>query len=193
MPIRIGDQGGPMNRGASASGGGGGGLSVVDAITSGVKALLSRSLNPFSVTLPSNTFNPEGADTFDIERLVTLDAGATEAVISYTALESQTIRFIRYGVFTNVVLGDNVRFLPTINGNRILKFHGDPMNDFAIYLSVGPDLTENSLRQCDVTLSPGQTLQWVAKNLSGAKAEFGVRMRGYLINQNSNPTRGFGG
>lgn len=192
MTLKVGNEGPSINRGPENKNIGGGSGGATSAIIESAKAILNRLSNPFNVILPSNTFNPEGAETFDIERLVSLDVGEENTIMEYTAKESQTIRFIKYGMFTNVVLGQNVRFYPTINGNRILKFHGDPMNDFALYLSVGPDLTENSMRNCDIVLSPGQTVRWVAKNLSGARADFGVRMRGYLINANT-ISRSFGG
>lgn len=190
--LQTGNEGKPMRKGVESEGGASGGMSVASAIIHSAKSILNRMMNPFSVTLPSNNFNPEGAETFDIERLVSLDAGEESVILEYTAKESQTIRFIKYGMFNNIVLGSNVRFYPTINGNRVLKFHGDPMLDFALYLAVGPDLTENSMRTCDITLSPGQTLRWVGRNLSGAKGELGVRMRGYLINANT-ISRPFGG
>lgn len=190
--LEVGNEGKPILRGPEQQGGSSGGVSVASAIIQSTKAILNRMMNPFSVILPLNTFNPDGAETFDIEKLVSLNAGEEATILEYTAKESQTIRFIKYGMYTNVVLGANVRFEPTIQGNRILKFHGDPMLNFALYLSVGPDLSENSLKTCDVILTPGQTIKWIGRNLSGANANLGVRMRGYLVNNNSN-SKGFGG
>lgn len=190
--LKIGNEGNPMRRGNEAEKASSGGMSLGQAVMESAKAILNRMKNPFNVFLPTNHYSPEGAETFDIERLVSIDPATTETVLLYTAKESQTIRFIRYGMFNNVVLGANVKFYPTINGNRILKWHGDPQDNFSLYLSVGPDLTENSLRPCDIVLTAGQTLEWRVANLSGSKADFGVRMRGYLINQNTSE-RGFGG
>lgn len=169
------------------------GISPVFAIVEGVRSLLNRMKNTFSVALPENHFSPEGSDQFDIRVVGTIDAGATEVLMSYTALESQTVRFIRYGIYTNILLAPNVNFFPTKNGSRILRYHGDPNDDFKLNFSVGPDLTENSMCPCDVMLRAGETLEWKVENAGSVKSDVGVRMRGYLVTENKNGNRGFGG
>lgn len=147
----------------------------------------------FRVLLPENHYAPEGADTFDIRVVGTLDPASTETILSFTAQDSQTVRFIRYGLYTNIVPAPNVDFLPTLEGSRILRYHGDPLDDFKLNLSVGPDLTENSLIPCDVLVLPGQTIKWTVKNNGGVKSDIGVRMRGYLVTASQASKRSFGG
>jgi hypothetical protein len=171
---------------------GGQGLSVQGSIQMAVKAMLERMMNPFKITLPVNFYNPVGADSFDIRALDVFTAGQKKVLMTYTAKAGQTIHFIKYGLFTDILSADNVRFYPTIDGNRILRYHGDPNNDFALNLSVGPDLTEDSMIPCEFDLKAGQTLQIVGENLSGADADLGVRFRGYIVNENAS-SRGFGG
>lgn len=172
--------------------GSGGGLSVAQAISMAVKSILDRMMNPFKVTFPPNFYNPVGTDSFDIRALDSFTSGEKKVVMRYEAKEGQTIRFIKYGLFTNILKADDVRWFITINGNRILRYHGDPQQDFALNLSVGPDLTENSLIPCDFDLKTGQILEILAENASGANADIGARFRGYLVNENQS-SRGFGG
>jgi len=169
------------------------GASPAFMIAEGVKALLNRMSNTFKVNLPENHYSPEGSDQFDIRVVGVVQAGATEVLMSYRAENSQTIRFIKYGMFTNILLATNVTFFPTKDGSRILRYHGDPNDDFKLNFSVGPDLTENSLITCDVTLRAGEELRWTVTNNGTVGAEVGVRMKGFLVNDNSNGNRGFGG
>ena len=168
-------------------------INLVPVIIDAVKTILNRMKSAFAVTLPENHYSPEGSDQFDIRVVGIIEAGATETLLSYTAENSQTIRFIKYGIYTNIVLATNVDFFPTKNGSRILRYHGDPNDDFRLNLSVGPDLTENSLITCDITLRAGEVLEWKAKNLGAVASDVGVRMRGFLVTENRNGSRGFGG
>jgi hypothetical protein len=163
------------------------------AIVEGVKSILNRMKNAFSVNLPENHYAPEGADSFDIRVVGIIDPESKETLLSYKALDSQTIRFIRYGIYTNIVPGQNVDFFPTKQGSRILRYHGDCNDNFKLNLSVGPDLTENSLIPCDIILRPGEVLEWKVVNNGAVKSDVGVRMRGFLVNENKNGGRGFGG
>jgi hypothetical protein len=178
---------------SGGSGRSGQGATVQFVIMEAVRSLLNRMLNPFRVSLPEHHFSPDGADTFDIRVIGIIDPNAEETLMSYTAKESQTIRFIRYGIYTNILLATNVEFYPTKDGSRILRYHGDPNDDFRLNCSIGTDLTENAMIPCDVTLQAGQKLEWKVKNNGLTKADIGVRMRGYLVNENKNGTRGFGG
>jgi len=176
----------------SPSRGGGGQMSVSEAIISGVKTLLERMMNPFKVSFPTNYYNPVGADSFDIRALDVFAANETKVLFEYKAKEGQTIKFIKYGVFTNTVAADNFELIPTIDGKRILNYHGDPTLDFAINLSIGPDLTENCMIPCDFDLKTDQTLRIVCKNKQAVSTEIGARFRGYLVRENRSQ-RGFGG
>lgn len=166
--------------------------SVGDIIKAVASKIIERMAKSFAITFPMNYYNPENSDSFDIRALDIYSAGEDKILMSYTAQEGQTIRFIKYGFFTNIVLADNVRMWPEINGVRILKYHGDPNQDFAINLSLGPDLTENSMIPTDFELAPGQTLTIRAKNTSGTTAEIGARFRGYIMKASRND-RAFGG
>lgn len=166
--------------------GGGGGSNPYSIIIEMMRIFFGKIeqfiTRPVKVYLPENIYNPDGSETFDIMRLQLTNANTKETVLEYTAGNQQTIRFTRYGIFNNKTFGAEVRFYPTINGKRILVFHGDPLDNFSLYLSVGVDLSENAMIPCDITLNPGDTLKWEAENISGVNGEFAVRMRGYIVN-----------
>lgn len=170
--------------GSPRSSGGGGGNPASQMLVEAIRTLVRLFSGEIRVKIPENIVNPEGSKTVDISRLQTIASGATETILKITAKKSETFRFIRYGFFNNKVLASEVEFFPTINGTRILESHGDPMQEFKLYLSLGDNLAESNLIFCDITLLPGQTLEWKAKNSGGAIGEFGVRMRGYRVNTN---------
>jgi len=187
MALKITD--GPYS-GPKGSGGksGGGSTSMLEHAIGMLRDLVNLIINVsqgvFKISLPENQFNPDGSETFDIMRLQITNANTKESVLKYVADEMQTIRFTHYGIFNNKALGAEVRFYPTIDGSRILKWHGDPAEKFALYLSVGIDLSEQAMIPCDIKLTPGQTLEWFAENISNVQGEFGVRMRGYVVKSN---------
>lgn len=185
LKITDGPYKGPKGGG---NGGGGGQTSMIEYAIQMIRDLINTIINiskgTIAVSLPENVYHPEGSETFDIMRLQINGPQLKETVLKYSANEMQTIRFTHYGIFNNRAKGAEVRFYPTINGARILKWHGDPMENFALYLSVGIDLSEQAMIPCDIKLLPGQTLEWVAENISPVEGEFGVRMRGYVVNSN---------
>lgn len=157
------------------------------------RAILNRLAQAVKVSLPENHYSPEGSDQFDIRVAGTLTPGSTETLMSFKADTSQTVRMIRYGMYTNILQAANVDFYPTLNGSRILKYHGDPNDDFRLNFSVGPDLTENSLIPCDILVRPGEVIAWKVTNRGTVSANIGVRMRGFLVNDSKEGNRGFGG
>lgn len=171
------------NKGGSPSKGGGGNT-VSEAILNTLRSLINIFNGEIRIKIPENIVNPEGSKTVDISRLQTIASGATETILRLEAKKGETYRFIRYGFFNNKVLASEVEFFPTLDGVRILEYHGDPIQDFKLYLSLGDNLAESNLIFCDIVVSPGQVLEWKAKNNAGAEGEFGVRMRGYRVNTN---------
>lgn len=161
-----------------------GGSGVSQVLLDAIRSLIKLFSGEIKIKIPENLVNPEGSKIVDISRLQTIASGDTETILEIIAKKSETFRFIRYGFFNNKVLASEVEFFPTINGNRILEYHGDPMQNFKLYLSLGDNLAESNLIYCDIVLLPGQKLEWKAKNSGGAEGEFGVRMRGYKVNTN---------
>jgi len=145
------------------------------------------------IDLPYHLFIPEGAESIDARRVANIPSPTTDLeLFRYVAPPGAVTRFIAYGVYND---GDNAafyRFLPLLDGSRIFRYHGDPLNNFEIDLGVAPDLSENSMIGCQLVLQPGQVLRWLVTNTSGVDTSMGVRMKGYFDTQQKRQTPMFG-
>lgn len=146
------------------------------------------------IQLPDNYANPDGSQSADLSRIVLLAAGSVKTeIFSFTAPNSTYVRFYKYAVFTDTLLAAQIEFLPTVQGNRTLQYHGNPQRNFAIDSSVGADIGDNSLRNGDIYLEPNQTLKWFATNTSPNDQVFAVRVVGYIDNSRERTSGAFGG
>lgn len=136
------------------------------------------------VQLPRHLFIPKGAEVVNFARLVNVPAGTVNQVIwEHTAKSSEFFTFVKYAIFNEGLIASQFSFYPTIANKRILRYHGDPEDNFRLALSTGTDLSETSLVQCNEILRPNSTIQWRVTNNSAAPVRMGVRMLGYLENQ----------
>jgi hypothetical protein len=137
-------------------------------------------VKPIPVQFPLNLYTPDGAQDVDLRRVCIAEPLTTAMLWSYSSPQGAMTRFTHYAVFTDAQFADEIEFIPRINGNRILQYHGDPI-DFKIKLGLGPDLGEDKLIQCNITLKPGETLTWTVeyKNTE-VNTSVGVRMKGYI-------------
>lgn len=136
--------------------------------------------NPVPILFPRHMAAPEGAETVDINRLALFAAAELNTtLLEFTCPEGATTVFYGYAVFTDAVAASNVLFTPTVDGKRIMAYHGDPLDNFKINLSITGDLSNVAMKACQVFLQPKQTLRWVCSNF-GPQASLGVRMAGYL-------------
>ena len=137
--------------------------------------------NGLQIKLPKHLYIPENAQSVDLRRVDSVNPATTIEIIRFTCPQSTVVRFIGYGVFSDATNFGVIGFLPLVNGNRILPFHGDPQNGFKIGLGLAPDLSNNSIIQCSIKLSPGDLLQWYATNGDPIlNNTLGVRMVGYV-------------
>lgn len=137
---------------------------------------------PTSISLPSHLFVPPGAESVDIRVAADIAAGTTVpvSIMSFTAPKGSVTHFIQYGVFSDGSLAANQEFIPRVDGRRAFPYQGDPNNNFKIDLGLAPDLSNSSLIQCQLTLNPGETVEWFVKNLNLVDIAMGVRMVGYV-------------
>lgn len=146
------------------------------------------------VDFPKHLFIPEGAGGIDIRRLVTLTPGSVKTLLMrFTAPPGCITRFISYGIFNDGQLETDYEFLPTVDGARIFPYHGDPMANYRIALGLSPDLSNNSLINCQLTLLANQVLEWYITNTSVVDTDMGVRMVGYFDATERSVTPRFGG
>jgi len=146
------------------------------------------------VILPRNYFRPFGTDSLDLRNLIDVPANTVnQTYFEFKAPKSSNVVITHYAVFTDILLAQNVEFIPRVNGNRVLRYHGDPNNNFRINLSVSVDLSGNALIPCEILLQAGQTLSWAFSNNSGAPAPMGVRIVGYVDSITKSSGTNFGG
>lgn len=145
------------------------------------------------ITLPRHLFIPEGAESIDIRRVLNLPSPTTDQLIlRFVAPPGAYTKFISYGVYNDGDDAANYQFKPMVDGNRIFRYHGDPLNNYKIDLGLAPDLSNNSLIPCQLTLEPGQILEFFVTNTSGVDTSMGVRMVGYFDTQSTRVTERFG-
>ena len=146
------------------------------------------------VELPRHLYIPEGASSIDFRRLVTLAAGSTnELLMRFVAPNGSITRIISYGIFNDGASAADYEFSPRVDGARVFPYHGDPMDNYKIALGLGPDLNNSALIPCQLTLLPGQVLEWIISNTSSVDTVMGVRMVGYFDAAEKLVTPRFGG
>lgn len=153
---------------------------------------------PQKVQLPDNIFLPPNATSIDIRRVANVDPATVNApFMGFRAPEGAVARFTHYAVFSDGTLAAGQRFFPRINGNRIFPYHGDPGVDgegaFEINLGLSPDLGNEALVSCNLTLNPNELIQWSITNTNAVAIAMGVRMVGYLEYTAQRENNNFGG
>jgi hypothetical protein len=140
----------------------------------------NRTATP--VRLPPHLFIPEGAESLDIRRAADIAAGtaAPFKLMEFECPQGATCHFISYAIFSDGGLALNQEFIPRVDDRRVFPFQGDPQNNFKINLGLAPDLSNNSLIQCQLTINPGEKLQWYVLNTNAVDIAMGIRMVGYI-------------
>lgn len=148
-----------------------------------------------AIGLPENFYPPVGAESIDIRRLINVPANQTTEllIMSYTAQTAQAITWYKYGIFTDALDASLIQFFPRINGKRILRYHGDPQNGYALNLSVGPNLNDSNLITTQLYMKPNDVLTWHVVNNDVVVNPMGVRMVGYVDSSLKRKTMSFGG
>ncbi len=140
-----------------------------------------KDVSVVPVSFPKHLFIPEGAESLDLRRVVSIPGGMVDYLLmEFTAPIGALTRFIGYGVYNDGYDANDFTFLPTVDNSRIFRYHGDPMHDYRIALGLAPDLGNEAIIPCQVTLQPNQTLRWYISNRGAVAANMGVRMIGYF-------------
>jgi len=100
-------------------------------------------------------------------------------IFDFTAPQGAMTNFLAYAIVTT---GPGVtRFIPQINGNRVLPFHGIPQSGFFIDDGTGVDIGNNSLVDALLVMKPGDRFTWIVSNMDAIPHTMTVRMTGYVI------------
>lgn len=145
---------------------------------------------PVPVASPLHLQAPEGARTLDLRRSLSIPAATVDATLmSFQCLAGATTVIYFYSLVYPSAPGTvtpNIEWLPTIDGQRVLQYHGSP----GVSLSPNPttnlnvatafDFTSSGLVRCQILMQPGQTMRWGVTNNTGVAQVMGVRMTGYV-------------
>lgn len=143
---------------------------------------------PQLVQFPEHLFPPEGAKQIDIRAVCSIEAGSSGySLLKFTCPQGAVAKFTHYAIFNDGLLLNDYEFLPLVNGSRVFPYHGTPVDipgttqqKFLISLGLAPNLSNANLINGNLSLSPGQTIEWIVKNLSAVETVMGVRMVGYF-------------
>lgn len=153
-----------------------------------------ETIKPTPIELPDNLFIPPGAESIDLKNLFDVTAGARATIIDFTnPATGGLVVILSYAVFNDGLLASDFDFFPTVNNKRVYQYHGDPLDNFRIYLGTGPDLSNGSLINAQLYLQPGHRLRWVAENRAAVDTSMGVRVVGYVDRTKQRTQRRFGG
>lgn len=145
---------------------------------------------------PPHLSPPPGAYTVNFIALATVPAATAEPGLvlwEYTHDTDNILRFTHYAIFNDGLLATATYFKPTINGNRIFQYHGNPMDNFRISLGNAADMNNASLNPVNIELRKGQTISWRVVNTGAVDSDMGVRMVGYIDSSIKRSANRFGG
>jgi hypothetical protein len=136
---------------------------------------------PIAVELPHHLFIPANVQNLDLRKLATVSSGTIkQEFFRFKCPPGATTRFIAYAIYNDGDIAANYRFDPEVNGNRVFPYHGDPTDNYRISLGLSPDLSNNALIPCQLTLMPEQEIIWYITNTSTVATDMGIRMVGYF-------------
>lgn len=159
---------------------------IIDAFRNGdfantFKEIGEKLRNPF-INIPSS------GQSLDIRRVVEASAGTTNALlINFQPPKGMEAIVTAYGIYSDAALAVETEFVPLLNGTRVFPYHGTPTDinnpnkiPYRISLGLGPDLSNESMIECNLRILETQTFQWYITNSSLLSQVMGVRFKGYL-------------
>jgi len=143
-----------------------------------------EALETQELVFPRHLFCPKGSEPVDWRSAIIVPALTTTplSVFKYTAKSSEFFTFLGYSLYNDSSLAEDIEFFPTINGQRILRYHGDPDNNFKLNFSMGQDLSNINIVNCNFRLNPNEEIEWKVVNRSNSTSRMGVRLTGFLEN-----------
>ncbi len=154
------------------------GASPVSGAESMQKREEMSSAMPTAVSFPPHLFIPEDAQSVDISALANVPPARTVELLRYKSIKGGFTNFIGYTIFNDALMLALINLVPTVNGDRVLPFHGNPQLNFKMGLGLGPDM--QVLIPCQLQLQPNDVLVWTFTNNDVVDVAAGVRMNGYF-------------
>jgi hypothetical protein len=159
-----------------------------------------RQPAPVNILLPKNFNPPPGAKSLDLASALNVVTGGTVTIMTFTPPQGFTAFLTSFATATDALTPPttpaNFEFNPSISGQRIYEYDGDPMDNFKISVIDGLNrvgLSNIALRQGYYLLAAGQTVTWNATNNSGATILMAVRQVGFMVQGTPTNEELFGG
>jgi hypothetical protein len=152
---------------------------------------------PIRTSLPEHLYIPEGAESLDISKVIEIEKNTIdpETIITLQAKEGETIVIIAYAIYTDAEFASTINFFFKKNGGNALRYHGtpdDPVSpkSYDMNLSLAPDLKNDALKNCQIQLTPRDTLEISVVNcIDDLDIPMGVRIVGYVLQGASKTSR----
>jgi hypothetical protein len=165
-----------------------------------VKDELKRNI----VEFPRHLYPPERAIGIDIRRacIIPANTAVEELLMRFVCPQGSVAKFLTYALYSDALFFNDIEFTPRVNGSRVFPFHGTPVDIpgsngtqqyFKMALGLGPNLSNANLIGGELTLQPGQVIEWYCKNIATVDTVLGVRMVGYFDPSLGVSSSGFGG
>jgi hypothetical protein len=159
---------------------------IIDAFKNGdyadaFKSLGEKLTNPF-INIPSS------GQSLDIRRVVAASPGTISALlINFQPPPGMEAIITAYGVYSDAQFAFQTEFVPLLNSRRVFPYHGTPTDinnpqvlPYRISLGLGPDLSNESMIECNLRIMENQKFEWYITNTSVVEQVLGVRFKGYL-------------
>lgn len=144
--------------------------------------------------LPEHLYTPRLARAVDLKKLAIVPANTTEALLmEFKVPKGMTLTWRHYALFNDALTTQNSYFKVTVDGNPVLRYHGDPTDGFKLSLGCSADLSNQALMEANIVVRPNQTVRWYVVNTDDVDVTMGVRMVGHLQNGNNVNNTRFGG
>lgn len=131
-------------------------------------------------SFPPHLFLPASAQSVNLQNLFDVTAGTSQLIIDFTVPNGSFLYLLGYALFNDGLLASDFDFIPRVNGRRIYEFHGDPLDNFRLYLGLSTDFNNSAVVTAPMQIQPGDRLTWEAVNRSLVDTTMGVRVTGYI-------------
>lgn len=136
--------------------------------------------------LPDNFFYPRGSTSIDMRREnLVVAAGERVTILEFKVAQGHKAFFFDYSLVSDGNQGDQT-FLPTVGGGgsprgtRVLKYHGNPANNFLIDFALSPTLQSDTLIPMQLLVGPSKIFRIEVINNTLGNITVGARVRGYI-------------
>lgn len=129
---------------------------------------------------------PDSSVSLDIHRLGDVTNANKEIFLPFTPPKGFTAFITSYALFSDALLESDIEFIPEINGQRVLVYHGNPQITkgrlpYKLSLGMSSDLSNTGLRECNLVVRDTDQLNWYVTQKNSSAQTMGIRCVGYLI------------